>query len=86
MISLPGLREPARFGDGETLRRFGDGETLCDGGESFPLVCFSGVELLRGGGLLRGLALCRAGEALLKKIKLEDGNIQRITKWSNGRV
>jgi hypothetical protein len=41
--SLPGLWELARFGDGETLR---------DRGESFPLVCFSGVGLLRGGGLL----------------------------------
>lgn len=42
LLSLAGLREPARFGDGETLR---------DRGESFPLVCFSGVGLLRGGGL-----------------------------------
>ena len=57
LLSLPGLREPACFGDGETLR---------DGGKSFPLVGFSGVGLLLGGELLRGLALRRAGEALLK--------------------
>ena len=68
LLSLPGLREPACFGDGETLR---------DGGKSFPLVCFSGVGLLLGGELLqlRGLALRRAGEALLKYIKLEVANI-----------
>jgi hypothetical protein len=57
LLSLFGLREPACFGDGETLR---------DGGKSFPLVCFSGVGLLLGGELLRGLALRLAGEALLK--------------------
>jgi hypothetical protein len=61
LLSLPGLRELARFGDGDTLR---------DRGESFPLACFSGVGLLCGGGLLGGLALRRAGEELLKEIKL----------------
>lgn len=66
LLSLPGLRELARFGNGETQR---------DRGESFPLACFAGVGLLCGGGLLRGLALCRAGEALLEEIKLEFGNM-----------
>jgi hypothetical protein len=64
--SLPGLREVARFGNGETQR---------DRGATFPLACFAGVGLLCGGGLLRGLALCRAGEALLEEIKLEFRNM-----------
>jgi hypothetical protein len=39
------------------------------------LLCFSGVGLLRGAGLLRWLALRRAGEPLLKEIILEVGNM-----------
>jgi hypothetical protein len=71
LLSLLGLREPACFGDGDTLR---------GGGEAFPFVCFSGLlseGLLCWVGLLRGLALHRAGEPLWKEIKLVDGNINR---------
>jgi hypothetical protein len=74
LSSLPGLREPARFGDGETL---------CDRGEAFPLVCFSGLlseGLLCWVGLLRGLALHRAGEPLSKETKLTVGNINKELK------
>lgn len=73
MSSLPGLREPARCGDGETLR---------EGGEPFPFVSFSGLPLraglLRGVDPLRGgLALCRVGDALTDDTKLAADKNQR---------